>query len=218
MGDVIKDPPNSSGDNPKHANRPHQEDASGTKPIRKKTPAKTVVNRKPSLATNAVPLSFMGALTAQRALRKFLTPHRRLLDILSRRSIGKLSLTPLSLYRVAIPVAPTFQLEPKEIFQPERLQNFAQEIVHDTVQRLMSHSSPGTLAKALCNEVRAAIQGMGPKRYKYVVFCVVADNDKQSMLVASRCLWNTNFDDYFSVECLEEEFVVSLTVFASYMD
>nr|VZI05306.1 unnamed protein product [Spirometra erinaceieuropaei] len=205
MGDVIKDPPNKSGENPKHANRAPKEDASGTTPSRKKTLAKIVVNRKPSLATNAAPLSFMGALTAQKALRKFLTPHRRLLDILSRRSIGRL-------------FAPTFQLEPKQIFEPERLQNFAQEIVHDAVQRLMSHSSPGTLAKALCNEVRTAVQGMGPKRYKFVVFCVVADNDKQSMLVASRCLWNTNFDDYFSVECVEEQFVVSLTVFASYVD
>ncbi|VDK85904.1 unnamed protein product [Dibothriocephalus latus] len=128
------------------------------------------------------------------------------------------ALSHFGLYRVPIPIAPTYQLEPKQLFIPDQLENFTRDIVHDVVQKQPAHASHGTLAKALCNDVRAAIHGMGPNRYKYVVFCVVADNNKHSMLVASKCLWNKDFDDYLSVQCVENDFVVSLTVFASYMD
>uniref|UniRef100_A0A0X3NIK1 Tctex1 domain-containing protein 1 n=1 Tax=Schistocephalus solidus TaxID=70667 RepID=A0A0X3NIK1_SCHSO len=207
----------SSGEKRKHINRPAQatDDVSSCVPNINIMPAKVATQK---TSPKAPPLSILGAVTAQKALQKFLSPSRRLLDLIRRRSSSRLFLTPLGFYRVPIQIAPTFQLQPTKLFKPDRLENFTRDIVHDIVQKHPGYSSHGTLAKTLCNDVRIAIQGIGPKRYKYVVFCVVADNDKQSMLVASMCLWNKNFDDYFSVECVENDLIVSLTVFASYMD
>ncbi|VDD81737.1 unnamed protein product [Mesocestoides corti] len=166
-------------------------------------------------------LSLFGALVAQRALRKFLAPHKGLFSKLSLRRFSRLSISADDPLHALVQREPTYQLGPLKPFKPQSLLPVVEEIIQGLVDRAfkrVGRFDPGSLAKNLANDVRVAVRGLGPPRFKYVVHAIVTEDIGQSMLVASRVLWDHENDGQFSFSCQRDKHIIHVTVFACYHD
>ena len=56
-----------------------------------------------------------------------------------------------------------------------------------------------SLTRELADSIRREAKNFNVPRYKIIVHTVVGENSEQDVRVASRCLWNTDFDNSVSV-------------------
>ncbi|EUB55041.1 Tctex1 domain-containing protein [Echinococcus granulosus] len=154
-------------------------------------------------------LSFLGALVAQSALRRFLAPHKGLFSKLSCRRFSRLSTGPDGLFRLALHTNP-------HIILP-----VVKEVVLEIVDRAFKRADDvdaGGLAVNLSNAVRIAVRDLGLPRFKYVVYTAVTRDSGQSMLAVSRALWNPKFDRQVAIEHRRDKYIIHVIVFACYHD
>nr|CDS29451.1 Tctex 1 [Hymenolepis microstoma] len=166
-------------------------------------------------------LSFLGALVAQRALRKFMAPHRGLFSKLNLRRYSRLSLSVDGSIRLPIQFEPTYQLGPVRQLVPHRVRPVLEEVSAGIIDRAFKRNvniDPGSLAKTLSNDLRVTLKGLGQPRFKYVVHIIITRLEGQSMFAASRVLWNPEFDRQFSFQHARDNFLIHVTVFAYYHD
>nr|CDS24945.1 Tctex 1 [Echinococcus granulosus] len=166
-------------------------------------------------------LSFLGALVAQSALRRFLAPHKGLFSKLSCRRFSRLSTGPDGLFRLALHTKPTYQLGPLKPFIPHKVLPVVKEVVLEIVDRAFKRADDvdaGGLAVNLSNAVRIAVRDLGLPRFKYVVYTAVTRDSGQSMLAVSRALWNPKFDRQVAIEHRRDKYIIHVIVFACYHD
>ncbi|XP_062596876.1 dynein light chain Tctex-type 5-like [Saccostrea cucullata] len=74
------------------------------------------------------------------------------------------------------------------------------------------------LCKTLSDLIKERVKLSGLKRYKVIAYVMVFENKKQSIHYTSRCLWESNLDNYASATYNGTDFVAIGTVFATYYD
>ncbi|XP_076809876.1 dynein light chain Tctex-type protein 2B-like isoform X1 [Clavelina lepadiformis] len=85
-------------------------------------------------------------------------------------------------------------------------------------KKVMQPSNGGKVAKILVEEVKDELKKLNMDRYKFVVNAVVGDGRGQGMLMASRCLWDTETDGHVTVQRTTEKHFAVVTVHAVYYE
>lgn len=125
-------------------------------------------------------------------------------------------------YKTNIPkVENTFKLSPDDNkrFYAFKLKPIIQDTVIKEVEKADTQSIKGQhLTIELADIIRSLTKDMYQPRYKVLVFVAVGDNRGQDMRLASRCLWNTDFDNCVSVSHSTKNIWASAIVYLLYCD
>lgn len=125
-------------------------------------------------------------------------------------------------YKSNIPkIENTFKLSPDDNkrFYAYKLQPIIQDTIIKEVEKADTQSIKGQhLTIELADMIRSLTKDMYQPRYKVLVFVAVGDNKGQDMRLASRCLWNTDFDNCVSVSHSTKNIWASAIVYLLYCD
>ncbi|VUZ40007.1 unnamed protein product, partial [Hymenolepis diminuta] len=86
-------------------------------------------------------LSFLGALVAQKALKRFMAPHKGLFSKFNLRRFSRLSLSVDGSIRLPIKFEPTYQLAPMKPFVPRRVKPILEEVSEGIIDRTFKRSA-----------------------------------------------------------------------------
>lgn len=75
-----------------------------------------------------------------------------------------------------------------------------------------------TLTRDLADSIRREAKNLSVPRYKIVVHVVVGENCGQDARVASRCLWNTDFDNCVSISHTTRFIWASVVIYVLYTE
>lgn len=125
-------------------------------------------------------------------------------------------------YKSNIPrVENTFKLSPDDNkrFYAYKLKPIIQSTIVSEIEKADAQSIKGQhLTMELADIIRSLTKDMYQPRYKVLVFVAVGDNKGQDLRVASRCLWNTEFDNCVSVSHTTKNLWASAIVYILYSD
>ncbi|XP_064504971.1 dynein light chain Tctex-type protein 2 [Pseudopipra pipra] len=113
----------------------------------------------------------------------------------------------------------TYRLESRNKFQDCLVRDKAQQILTSKLQQAnYDGASSPFLCASISEEILKAVKGFGFDRYKYVVSVLIVEKTDQAMIVASRCLWDVQRDNWVSAKCETETFIALALVMACYYD
>jgi len=96
---------------------------------------------------------------------------------------------------------PTYRLKPydEKKFSPSAVKAVCEEIVNATLQgKAWNGDEEAVWSVDMTEQIKAKVVAMDFARYKIVVQIVLGQNKNQGVRVASRCLWDTETDNYAS--------------------
>ncbi len=116
---------------------------------------------------------------------------------------------------------PTYRTEPKEDqkFDPAAVKSVVDAIFLEQIEKknlVWDEEECRELSLDLCDEIKEKVKALAFPRYKIIVQVSVGENKKQGVLVTSRCLWNTNTDNYASVSYKNDQIWANAIVFGAY--
>ncbi|RNA10656.1 tctex1 domain-containing 4 isoform X4 [Brachionus plicatilis] len=115
----------------------------------------------------------------------------------------------------------TFKLSPDDSkrFYAYKLKPIIQETIVSEVDKADAQSTNCQhLTMELADIIRSLTKDVYQPRYKVLVFVAVGDNKGQDLRLASRCLWNTEFDNCVSVSHTTKNLWASAIVYILYTD
>ena len=74
------------------------------------------------------------------------------------------------------------------------------------------------LCKTLADLIKERVKMTGMRRFKVLAHVMILEDKEQSITYASRCLWDTNFDNYATATYHGSNFTAIGSVFAVYYD
>ena len=112
----------------------------------------------------------------------------------------------------------TYRLEPKSRFPEEKVR----AVINESLETLESHKYSAThspfVAKLLSARVLENVKQLNIERYKVVCLVTIGSKEAQGLRIASRCLWNDQFDTFVSA-CFDSEHFFALgTVYGIYYE
>jgi hypothetical protein len=91
----------------------------------------------------------------------------------------------------------TYGLEPSERFQTAKVQNIIEETLDSELKDVAySPEMSSRMIKKLCDIIQQKVKNLQFSRYKYVTVVFLGQKSGQCARVASRCVWDTRFDNY----------------------
>lgn len=115
----------------------------------------------------------------------------------------------------------TYKVEPDvgRKFSPHKAEQIIQG-VFDTFLSGRSYDSKRfpILSKTLAELIKERTKASGVERYKIVALVTICEDQDQSMRLASRCLWNQNYDNYASLIFQGAGFYAVGSVYAFYFE
>ena len=88
----------------------------------------------------------------------------------------------------------TYRLEPKNRFPEGKVR----AVIKEALETLTSHKYSAThssfLAKLLSSRLLENVKQLNIERYKIVCIVTIGSKESQGLRIASRCLWNAQFD------------------------
>lgn len=89
--------------------------------------------------------------------------------------------------------------EPNAKFQNFKVYRVLEQILKERMEGQKYDPVKGAqTAKQLAEDLREKVKALGYDRYKLVVQVTLGQTKGQAMRITSRCLWDTNSDDYAS--------------------
>ncbi|EDV23102.1 Tctex1 domain-containing protein 1-B [Trichoplax sp. H2] len=115
---------------------------------------------------------------------------------------------------------PTYQTEPRHKFKVDEVNGIIYDVLADHLKDRSYSSIHGgqlsiEMSQTIQNEVKLRQK---LERYKIVTSIWLGQNRGQGTNVASRCLWNSDFDNYASATFTNETIFAIGLVFATYVD
>ncbi|KAK2156927.1 hypothetical protein LSH36_202g08009 [Paralvinella palmiformis] len=74
------------------------------------------------------------------------------------------------------------------------------------------------LSSELSALIKSRVKELGFPRYKLICLVSIGENTGQGVAIASRCLWNTNTDNFASVTYRNKELFAVVTVYGLYFE
>lgn len=74
------------------------------------------------------------------------------------------------------------------------------------------------VAPTMCDIIQEKLKDLNIPRYKYVVHVLMGQQGDQCLRSTSRCLWNTNTDDFTEFHYSVNDLFVSATVYAVFLE
>ena len=112
----------------------------------------------------------------------------------------------------------TYRLEPKTRFPEIKVK----AVLNEVLEKLESHTYSPThspfLAKLLSTRVLENVKRLNIERYKIVCLVTIGSKASQGLRIASRCLWNDQFDTVVTASFEKKDFFAVGTVYGIYYD
>jgi len=119
----------------------------------------------------------------------------------------------------------TYQMEPKEEerFYPSKVKKEIRRILEERLKdETYDHASAALLTEELTKTIRDrlknGIDDYKMPRYKFIVQVVFGELKGQGLRIASKCLWNANYDNYVSYTFQKNDFYATAMVFGCYCE
>lgn len=114
----------------------------------------------------------------------------------------------------------TFQLAPSQCFIPHYVEGIIKDImlVEDLANAVYNTDATRSLVIKMADEIKEKLKSLYWKRYKFVVHVLIAQNLSQHFIMASRCLWNEEVDNFVVVKYKNSNLFVICSVFATYFE
>ncbi|KAL0239096.1 hypothetical protein PCE1_004787 [Barthelona sp. PCE] len=113
----------------------------------------------------------------------------------------------------------TYQLAPERPFQATPVREIIKSVIEE---KLGTHPYEpiwaNGISQEISEEVRARVTDLDFDRYKIVVLTTVTENKSQGCIVASRCLWDAETDNYVSENFSNQHLICICTVFCTYYE
>lgn len=113
----------------------------------------------------------------------------------------------------------TYRTEPKRKF-PERE---VKEIIQNSLEALLGEltynaTECGFLTKLLSSRIMEQVKSLNIERYKLVCLVNVGSKHNQGLRIASRCLWNADFDTHVTASIENGTLFAVATVYGVYFE
>lgn len=112
-------------------------------------------------------------------------------------------------------------MKPKddERFVPQEVEKIIKRVMDEKLQKAKYDDVKcKQLALELCNEIKEQVQTLNIPRYKIVLQSVIGEVKGQGAYIASRCLWDTETDNYASYSMKNASLFCVLMVFGMYLE
>ena len=113
----------------------------------------------------------------------------------------------------------SYDLSPVKPFKVSEVREIIKDSMKDINDEKNKHETDGDLCKSLADEIKERVKNCGFSRYK--IICVVSllrNYEKQNIIIGSRCLWNTDYDNFAQEIFQNEYFTAVATVYAFYYE
>lgn len=117
--------------------------------------------------------------------------------------------------------------EPKNTYRTEPVNRFSRKEVTDVMEEVLSEHLDGQIydhefckdtSKKMSDIIKQRVKYMGYSRYKLICLVYMGQVKNQGMRIASRCLWNTQFDNVAEASYRNGELFAVATVFGAFYE
>jgi len=92
---------------------------------------------------------------------------------------------------------PSYRMEPKKKFNANEAYNVVKDIVDKRMEGLKYHPKfSSNMTKILSDEIKDRVKKLGFERYKIVAVVHIGEKRGQSIMVAARCAWDREHDEF----------------------
>jgi len=116
---------------------------------------------------------------------------------------------------------PTYRMKPKENqrFVPQAVETIIKKEMEDYVKNAKFEDEEcKKLALELCSKIKDKVKALQIPRYKVVLQSVIGEVKGQGAYIASRCLWDTETDNYASYSVKNASLFCTVMVFGLYLE
>ena len=114
---------------------------------------------------------------------------------------------------------PTYKMRPDQIFNASDIKETMEKILKKVLEnQTYDTKTVPVLSVAVSDEIKREVKEMGYTRYKLICHTTIFSGKKRSLTVASRFLWDTNVDNYVTVEFKGQGFYAISTLFGIYYE
>jgi len=118
-----------------------------------------------------------------------------------------------------VTLANTYRLEPDRCFPYYEVESICNEVLKKQIEgKQYSSELCARLAVSVSAEVTNCVKMLGIQRYRIVTVTNFTQKSDQTVRVASRCLWNTEFDTSASVKLDINDIIATCTVYMVYVE
>ena len=111
----------------------------------------------------------------------------------------------------------SYELSPVKPFKVAEVREIMKNAMRDINDEKNKHLTDGDLCKSLADEIKLRVKNSGFSRYK--IICVVyllRGCERQDIIIGSRCLWNTDYDNFVQELFESKHHTAVVTVYALY--
>lgn len=113
----------------------------------------------------------------------------------------------------------TYRIEPKRRFPDGEVREIIKNSLEDMLLRqTYTASECGFLTKLLSSRIMEQVKGLNIERYKLVCLVNVGSKHNQGLMVASRCLWNEEYDTHVTATVENATLFAVATVYGVYFE
>lgn len=113
----------------------------------------------------------------------------------------------------------TFKTEPSNHFSYSKAHKVITDVFSTQLSGVdYSSEEASKLAVDLCDQIRVQVKQIAPLRYKIAVIVHIGQKDDQALFMASRCLWNADFDAFTSASFTNSSLYAVGIVYACYYE
>nr|XP_020661719.1 tctex1 domain-containing protein 1 [Pogona vitticeps]XP_020661720.1 tctex1 domain-containing protein 1 [Pogona vitticeps] len=121
--------------------------------------------------------------------------------------------------RPAIQMENTYQLGPTKCFPVVTVNNILKDVVSSYLQEEKYEAELcRQMTKTISEVIKARIKDLMIPRYKIIVIIYIGQLEKQSILIGSRCLWDTTSDTFSSYSFKNRSLFALANVYAIYSE
>ncbi|KRX09009.1 hypothetical protein PPERSA_01896 [Pseudocohnilembus persalinus] len=117
---------------------------------------------------------------------------------------------------------PTYQTEPKEEerFYPSRVEELIKQVFEDQLQGMTyDPQTAHELSERLTDDLRRRIkEQLRINRYKIGIKVIYGEKNGQDVKISSKCLWDTQFDNYATYSYENEKIYAVGIVYGCYFE
>jgi hypothetical protein len=98
------------------------------------------------------------------------------------------------------------------------VEDIIKQIMEKHLKNAPYEDAPCKLASlTLCSEIKEEVKKLNIPRYKLVVQCVIGELKGQGAFLSSRCLWDTDSDNYATYTLKTQSLFCTVMVFGLYL-
>lgn len=112
----------------------------------------------------------------------------------------------------------TYRMEPKTRFPEGKVRAVIKEALETLASHTYSANHSPFVAKLLSARVLENVKQLNIERYKVVCLVTIGSKERQGLRIASRCLWNDQFDTCVTACFEQEHFFAVGTVYGVYYE